>query len=424
MKTCDDAQVVLRRLRAGGTSLLLAALGACSPSATSVCSPAPAASPVGSIIVTAGAVQPLQLRLRARLCGIAEDALSAFAVARGPGVSVSPAISQLRFDEKLGEVVVTVDLTAVPPGAYLLQVIVDPAVASTTVSVLVAEDRRQEPVERRALAAPCEAPRLTTTGTVFCREPAGQERGWRVERPGRSVTPWPLALDVKNAGDVVWVLEGAGDAGVTVRRQVDVNGGLLETHTGGLGRNLTAFHGVSEARAFFQRWHVHAAPGFERLTVGGYSFQGPVGQLAADDLEPVSFSAAEVCRILGTACYRAPFREFVADDGAHGWFTTPHSTVFGTTPFVELTATTRPMGADAGIVVKVPLSATFLRPRPDGDVFGGLVFSDDAGVFRGHVVEGAFALERLPTTQPVDVTRDWVVSQPSPRELELFRLRP
>jgi hypothetical protein len=418
-----------RSARTVGALVLVASLLACPPPPMAICVPGPPAPPGGALISTAGPIAPFRLQLSSTVCFIEDDVLSAFATLRGQGVSRTPSVTDLRFDMPRRQVGLTVDVGSLPAGAYLLQVIVDPGVASTTVPVLVASDRTSEPVERRSLSAPCDTPTLTRAGTVFCREPvfSGQQHGWRVERPGASAVSWPQALDVKTAGDVVWALERAPDSGVVLRRRLDVDGGLVETHAGAL--DATHFRGVSEHRAFVERSHVLADPQAPVLTPMGYDQASAVERFAPDDDVPVSLERRSWCRVLDGTCEPVTFQDFVADDGAHGWFTAPRPfglTFEPPTEPVDLSAVMRPLGADAGTLVTIPLptDVSFPAPRPSGGVFGALTFSTDAGLFRGHLAQGAFALERLPLARPVEVTRDWVVSQPSPASLELVRVRP
>jgi hypothetical protein len=373
----------------------------------------------------------VRLTLPSSVCAIDDEVLSALVTLRGPGTSRTPTVSELRLDEPRRQVNVTLDVGTLTPGEYLLQVIVDPSVASTTVPLLVAADRSREPLVPRTFERPCQAPQLTTAGTVFCREPgfSGQEHGWRVERPDSGAVSWPTTLDVKTAGEVVWTLERDPDGGLTVRRRLDVDGGLVDTHTGNVRTGATSFDGVSRARAFSSLWHVHAEPGVDRFVPLDYGLRARSWTLAPDDEVPVSLEGSLLCHLLTGSCEVVTFTELVADDGAHGWLTQRRLNASGFRSMdssLDVSAMTRPLGVDSGVLRTILLPGNTALPlaRPSGDVFGALVFSTDAGVFRGRLVQGAFALERLPPLHPIDVTRDWVVSQPSPTTLELFPLGP
>lgn len=111
----------------------------------------------------------MRLTLPSSVCAIDDEVLSALVTLRGPGTSRTPTVSELRFDGPRREVNVTLDVGTLASGEYLLQVIVDPSVASTTVPLLVAADRSGEPLVPRTFERPCQAPRA---GSLHARAPA------------------------------------------------------------------------------------------------------------------------------------------------------------------------------------------------------------------------------------------------------------
>ncbi|MDX2010687.1 MAG: hypothetical protein SFW67_10870 [Myxococcaceae bacterium] len=408
----------------------------CSPPTTVMCLPGPMPPPAPARIVPAGQIAPFPLELPVSLCNLAEDSLSVVATLRGapPGATVSVSDVRLRASER--RVSMTVDVGTLPAGSYLLQVIVDPAVASTTVPLLVAADRMAEPTERRLLATPCRTPLVTTSGTLICAE-LGVGRGWRVERPGGVPVRWPETLEVATVGDVVWVIDQAADASVEVRRLVEVDGGLAVTHVQPLQRPEFSFVAVSRQKAVGAGWQFMATPDASVLTLESNNLSASSPKVVADDTSVIALDVsvqAPWCDVSTSACFPSPVSgaELVAATPTVAWLSgsplVGPATLFPLPtrqPF-QLSAVSRPLGPDAGVVFSVLVPGD-VRPFAPSDgvwVPGALIFTADAGLFAGRLGPQGFSLERLPAVRPVTVTSDWLVSQSTDTSVELNRLTP
>jgi hypothetical protein len=413
------------------------ALVACTPLPTSLCPPRPAAPLAPARIVPAGRVAPFTLDLSTNPCGLTEDALSVVATVRGAGPGATVTVSEVRLHPADSRISMVVDVGTLPAGAYLLQVIVDPAVTSLTMPLLVATELLADRVERRTLSAPCDTPRVTARGTLLCAAPAvGPEDGWRVERPGAPPLLWPRALDVATAGDVVWVLDQTSDASVELRRLVDADGGLFVTHVGTLDARVSLVSrvfGVSSRRAIGVGWQFVAALDAGVLEFAPTPSGLESGRVVGDDVSPVLLDVGvgiPWCTV-AQACFPSPVSgELLAADARVVWLSSPLLFSPMLLPLREearpstFSAVSRPLGADAGIVftIAMPADVRPFAPADRLDVPGSLVFSADAGLFAARLHSGGLSLERLPPVEPVTVTPDWVVARPSPSEVELIRL--
>lgn len=410
----------------------LTVLTACPPPPVGTCLPR-GVPPVGlARLVTAGRVPPIPVVIPVNPCGLSEDAITVVATLRGGPLGLTPTVSNVRIEPEQFGLSMMVDVGTLAPGGYLLQVIVDPAITSMTVPLLVAADRSTEPVERRSLSQNCNTPGITSSGTLLCAEPASV-RGWRVEAPGASPIVWPDAVGVSTVDDVIWVVDRLADAGFSLRRLVDTDGGLVSTHEAQLDRPFSLY-GVSGRRAVGPDWQFVAAPDASVLTrVAGPS--GSAGRVVVDDDGAVVVDVSlggQWCDLTTEECFPNPSRSTMlrAVSPTVTWGIAP-SSLLGfepvrptpATPW-DLTAVSRPLGPDAGVVLTLPLPGhTTLERGNPANLPGALLLSTDAGLFAGRFTQGQLMLERIPAVRPEAITPDWVLAQPTPNSVELIRLR-
>ncbi|MDX2010690.1 MAG: hypothetical protein SFW67_10885 [Myxococcaceae bacterium] len=407
----------------------LTLLPACPPPPVGRCPPSGGVPAVGlARLVPAGRIPPIPVVIPVNPCGLSEDALTVVATLRGGPLGLTPTVSNVRLDPGQFGLSMMVDVGTLEPGGYLLQVIVDPAVTSMTVPLFVAADRSTEPVERRSLSQNCNTPGITSSGALLCAEPASV-RGWRVERPGALPVVWPDAVGVSAVDDVVWVVDRAPDAGFVLRRLIDTDGGLFSTHEAQLDRPFS-FLGVSRRRAVGPDSQFLAVPDASVLT----RIEGPIGsagRVVVDDDGAVSLGA-EWCDVTTSACFPTPTPSSVvrAVTPTAVWGVATSSSL-GFEPLVptpdtpwDLTAVSRPLGPDAGVVLTLPLPGQTTLERGNLANFpGALLLSTDAGLFAGRWTQGQLVFERIPGVRPEAITPDWVVAQPSRSSVELIRLR-